>query len=115
MQKRNLLAALLLATALPAFASPRIQGKTTLKDFKPLDAAAAKKAHQAYDLLFTAEGKNYTCRTDPSKSVNATDFVVGTEVSYEVDGKNGKIKTAKNKKVECKIVRVEAATATAPQ
>jgi phage gp45-like len=45
--------------------------------------------------------------------MNATDFVVGTQVHYEIDGDQAKIKTPEKKEVECKIVRVEAVT-TAP-
>jgi len=66
------------------------------------------KQHQAYDLSFDAAGMAYTCRTDASKSMNATDFVVGSRVNYEIDGQKGKIKTAEGKKVQCRIVRVEA-------
>jgi uncharacterized protein YcfJ len=40
--------------------------------------------------------------------MNATDFVVGTDVTYKIDGNKAKIKTPQNKEVGCKIVRVEA-------
>ena len=40
--------------------------------------------------------------------MNAIDFVVGTDVTYKIDGNKAKIKTPQNKEVECKIVRVEA-------
>jgi hypothetical protein len=40
--------------------------------------------------------------------MNATDFVVGTQVRYEIDGDKTKIWSSAGKKVECKIVRVEA-------
>ena len=95
--------------ALPAFAATKLQGVTKLKDSAPVGMPDKKhKQHQAFDLSFDAAGKAYTCRTDASKSMNATDFVVGSSVNYEVDGQKGKIRTAEGKKVECRIVRVEA-------
>jgi len=112
--KRTLITALMLATALPALAGHKIQGNTTLKDLQPL-GSVDKNKHQAYDLSFTGQGNNYTCRTDPGKSVNPTDFVVGSDITYEVDGKKVKIKTPRNKKVECAVVRVEAVSAQPAQ
>src|SRR5271168_1596616 len=109
MHKLALAAAFLAAATLPAFAGNKINGSTTLKDMQPYGAKDKEHKHTAYDLSFSADGKNYTCRTDPKKSVNATDFVVGTEMKYEIDNQNVKIKSPKNKQVECKIVRVEAA------
>jgi uncharacterized protein YcfJ len=107
MQKR-LAAALLCATSLSAFAGNKLEGTTTLKDSQPYGVKDTEHKHQGYDLAFDAKGKSYTCRTDPSKSMNATDFVVGTDVTYKIDGNKAKIKTPQNKEVECKIVRVEA-------
>jgi hypothetical protein len=107
--------AMMVAMAMPAFAAKKIAGTTTLKDSQPLGLADKKhKQHQAYDLSFDAAGKEYTCRTNPKKSMNATDFVVGGMVSYEVDGSKGKIQTAEGKKVECTIVRVEMVGASSP-
>ena len=107
MQKRPLVAVLLLATSLSAFAGNKFEGTTTLKDSQPYGVKDTEHKHQAYDLSFEAKGKSYTCRTDPKKSMNATDFVVGTDVTYKIDGNKAKIKTPRNKEVECKIVRVE--------
>jgi hypothetical protein len=39
--------------------------------------------------------------------VNATDFVVGGLIFYEIDNNKAKIKTAHNKKLNCEIVRAE--------
>jgi uncharacterized protein YcfJ len=108
MQKSPLATALLFAISLSAFAGTKVEGTTTLKDSQPYGVTDKEHKHQAYDLAFEAKGKSYTCRTDPDKSMNATDFVVGTDVTYKIDGNKAKIKTPKNKEVECKIVRVEA-------
>jgi gentisate 1,2-dioxygenase len=97
--------------ASPAFAA-KINGSTTLKDVQPTGTTDKEHKHQAYDLSFSDKGKGYTCRTDSDKSMNATDFVVGTQIKYEVNGNKGKIETPEGKKVECKIVRVEASPAT---
>lgn len=97
-----------LAATIPASAS-KIKGSTTLKDSQPTGTKDKEHKHQAYDLSFSAQGNAYTCRTDSGKSMNATDFAVGTEIKYEIDGDKAKINTAAGKKVECKIVRVEAA------
>jgi hypothetical protein len=109
MHKRNLAIVFLLVTALPAFAGHKTEGRTTLKDMQPTGGTDKEHKHTAYDLTFGAEGKNYTCRTDYHKSINATDFVVGTEMTYKIDDQKVKIKSAQNKELECKIVRVEAA------
>jgi hypothetical protein len=101
------LALIVLFAALPAFAA-KIKGNTTLKDSQTSGVKDKEHKHQAYDLSFDAEGKSYTCRTDSGKSMNATDFVVGTSMKYEIDGDKAKIESPEGKKVECKIVRVEA-------
>jgi uncharacterized protein YcfJ len=101
------LAFLMMAMAITALADKKIQGTTTLKDSQPAGMQSKDHKHQAYDLTFNAIDKAYTCRTSTDKSMNATDFVVGTDVKYEIDGNKAKIKTPAGKQVECKIVRVE--------
>jgi uncharacterized protein YcfJ len=108
MQKVTLATAFLFALTLSAFAGNKLEGTTTLKDSQPYGVKDKEHKHQAYDLAFQAEGKSYTCRTAPNKSMNATDFVVGTDIRYRIDGNKAKIKTPQNKEVDCKIVRVEA-------
>jgi hypothetical protein len=100
---------LFLAMAIPASGS-KLQGSTTLKDSQPTGTIDKEHKHQAYDLSFLASGKDYTCRTSPGKSMKATDFVVGSDVNYEIDGNKAKIKTPQGKQVQCKIVRVEGET-----
>lgn len=106
MHKATLAAALLLVMAVPATAS-KIKGSTPLKDSQPTGTIDKDHKHQTYDLFFQSAGQQYTCRTDPKKSMNATDFVVGREIQYEIDDNKAKIKTSQGKKVDCKIVRVE--------
>lgn len=110
MRKRTtatILAIASILTTLPASAS-KTKGTTTLKDSQPFGTTDKQHKHQAYDLSFDDQGKSYTCRTNSSKSMNATDFVVGTPINYEIDGNKAKIKTPQGKHVECTIVRVEA-------
>ena len=105
---RKLAAVILLAvSAIPVFADKKMQGTSVLKDSQPTGTTDKHHKHQAYDLSFIATGNQYTCRTDSDKSMNATDFVVGSEITYEIDGKKVKIKTPQGKQVECKVVRVE--------
>jgi hypothetical protein len=106
---RKLPVILLLVTMMtvPALADKKQQGTAVLKDSQPVGTPDKHHKHQAYDLSFNAVDKAYTCRTDPDKSMNATDFVVGSSINYEIDGKKIKIKTPENKQVQCKVVRVE--------
>jgi hypothetical protein len=102
------LAFLVAALAMPALADKKIQGTTTLKDSQPTGTPDKEHKHQTYDLSFNSTDKAYTCRTDPNKSMNATDFVIGTDMKFEIDGSKAKITTPQGKQVECKVVRVEA-------
>jgi hypothetical protein len=99
------LAVAILAT-LPSFAD-KIKGDSTLKDSQPYGTKDKEHKHQGYDLSFDAQGKTYTHRTDPSHSMNATDFVVGGSIHYEIDKNKANIRTPDNKKVDCKIVRAQ--------
>ena len=109
MRKAGLSAVLgiaILSLAIPSLAD-KFKTDTTLKDSQPAGVKAKDQKHQVYDLFFDAQGKTYTCRTDSGKSMNATDFVVGSPIHVELDGNKAKIKTRDNKKVECEIVRAE--------
>ena len=116
MRKLTTIVLLTAAMAVPAFAGPKQEGNTLLKDLQPTGVAdkhKKKSKHQVYDLTFDAGGKEYICRTDADKSVNVTNFVVGSTINYEVDGKKVKIKTPEDKKVECQIVRVSLTSSSA--
>lgn len=110
--RKLVLAYALIIMSIPAMADKKLQGTTTLKDSQPVGTPDKHHKHQAYDLSFATADRAYTCRTDPNKSMNATDFVVGTNVKYEIDGKKAKIRTPEGKQVECKVVRVEAVSVT---
>ena len=114
MRKRNILMLLTLTTAMTAMGA-KITGTTTLKDLQPTGSTDKKThKHQQYDLFFDAQNMKYTCRTSYKKSTNATHFVVGGELRYEVSGEKAKLKTADGKQVECTVVRVEATSPTQP-
>jgi hypothetical protein len=100
-------------TTLPAHAG-KLKGSTNLKDSQPAGVKSKDHKHQVYDLFFDAQSKSYTCRTDSNKSMDATDFVVGSPIKYEIDKNKVKIETPEGKKVECKVVRVEAISASSP-
>jgi hypothetical protein len=103
---------LTLVGALTAGAAKKNAGTTTLKDVQPAGTTDSKeKKNQQYDFIFEASGNHYTCRTSPKTSVKATDFVVGSDVKYEVDGDKGKLKTTSGKEVKCTVVRVEKISA----
>src|SRR5271170_3787321 len=99
MRKVNTIALFIVTLAITAAAGSKIEGTTTLKDFQP-SGTTDKKSHknQQYDLSFVAEGKQYTCRTIEKESLKATDFVVGSDVTYEINGNKGKVKNASGKK-----------------
>lgn len=114
MRKRDLCIVLSLLMTLTAFAS-KIAGTTTLRDVQPTGSTDKKThKHLQFDLFFDAQNMQYTCRSVENKSMNATDFVVGSELRYEISGDKGKLKTSTGKQVECKIVRVEASSPTQP-
>ena len=89
-------------------AAQKNAGTTTLKDVQPAGTTNTKeKKNQQYDFIFEASENHYTCRTSPKTSVKAIDFVVGSDVKYELDGDKGKLKTTAGKEVKCMVVRVE--------
>jgi hypothetical protein len=106
MKKVTLTAALIMAMTVSASAS-KIIGSTTLKDSQPVGTTDKDAKYQAYDLFFQSAGQQYTCRTNPKKPINTTDFVIGSDIQYQIDDDKATIKTPQGKKVECRIVRVE--------
>ena len=114
MRRANSVALLVLAIAVTAAAGSKIDGTTTLKDFQPAGTTDKNHKNQQYDLSFAASGKQYTCRTNEKQSLKATDFVVGSDVKYEISGNKGKLKSTSGKQVECTIVRVAESSASQP-
>lgn len=116
MRKAISVSFLTMTMAITAAAGSKIEGTTALKDFQPF-GTIDKKTHknQQYDLSFAAMGKLYTCRSVEKESLKATDFVVGSDVQYQINGDKGKVKNASGKQVECTIMRVaELPTAASP-
>ena|SRR5580765_3692922 len=110
---RRWIAVLLLtiASSLTSSAAKKDSGTTTLKDVQPAGTTDKEKKKQQYDFVFEASGNHYTCRTNPNTSVKATDFVVGSDVKYEVNGDKGELKSTSGKQVKCTVVRVEKISA----
>lgn len=103
--------AMALMLTVTAMAGSKDTGKTTLKDFQPAGTTDKNHKKLQYDLSFvTQSGKEYMCRTKDTK-IKATDFVVGSDMTYEVNGNKGKVKISNGKKVDCIIVRVANAQA----
>jgi hypothetical protein len=90
-----------------AFAAKKDSGSTTLKDFQPAGTTDKKHKKQQYDLTFDTAKSEYTCRTNENQKVEATQFVVGSNISYSVNGNKGQVKsTQSGKSVKCMVVRV---------
>jgi hypothetical protein len=98
-----------------ATAANKESGSTTLTNVQPAGTTDKQHKKQQYDLSFTTTKNDYTCRTNEKSKVNATDWVVGSSISYKINGNKGEIKnTQSNKNVKCMVVRVAALT-PAPQ
>ena len=96
----------IVSLALPSFAD-KFKVDTTLRDSQPYGVKDKQHKHQAYELTFDANGKAYTCRSDSSHSMNATDFIIGSPIRVEINNNKAKVRTPANKKIDCEIVRAE--------
>jgi hypothetical protein len=113
--RKLLTVSLLIIVTLPVAAAPKDKGKTTLKDVQPAGTTEKNHKHLQYDLSFsTTSGKDYTCRTKENEKPNATQMVVGSDISYQIGGNNGKIKLANGKDLDCTIVRVANSPVATP-
>ena len=90
------------------FGRHKQKGTATLKDLQPAGTTDKKNKTQKYDISFDAAGNEYTCRT--KDKIKATDFVVGNEVSFELDKDKVKLKNPSGKEAKCTVVRVEKLT-----
>jgi len=98
--------ALAVCVTATAFAAQKETGTTKLVNVDPAGTTDKKHKHQQYDFTFDAQTHEYTCRSKEGDKINATDFVVGTNVDYQVKGNKGKVKGSTGKEVSCTIVRV---------
>jgi hypothetical protein len=105
MRNLKLWALLAMMSALPAAAGGKQKGSATLKDMQPTGTTDKDHKNQMYDISFVVSGNDYTCRT--KDKLKATDFVVGSDVSYELDSDKAKLKNASGKEAKCTVVRVE--------
>jgi hypothetical protein len=103
-----LLSLLVLAVALPAAAGPKDKGTTKLKDLQPVGVTDKKNKTQQFEFTFASPTKQYECRTKPGEKVNAAEWMVGGDITYEVNGDKVKMKSASGKSESCKVVRVSA-------
>ncbi len=107
MRKLMMVVIVLMLFSLASFAGNKSKGTTLLKDLQPAGTTDKDNKNQIYDFLFTTNGNDYTCRTNREAKIKATDFVVGSDVKYEIDDDNAKLKSASGKEAKCKIVRVQ--------
>jgi hypothetical protein len=94
-------------------AANKESGSSTLKNVEPAGTTDKKHKKQQFDLTFASSKNEYTCRTNENQKVQATQFVVGSAITYTVNGSKGDVKnTQSGKNAKCTIVRVAALTAT---
>src|SRR6516165_12353159 len=112
MRKTIALVVLVLLLVTLALAAKKESGSTTLKDIQPAGTTDKKHKKQQYDLTFSTPNNEYTCRTNEKEKVNATNWVVGSSISYQVNGNKGAVKNLQSgKSAKCTVVRVAALTA----
>ena len=98
-----------------AVAGNKESGSSTLKNVEPAGTTDKQHKKQQYDLTFDTSKNEYTCRTNENQKVEATQFVVGSAITYTINGNKGEVKsTQSGKSAKCTVVRVAAATAAAP-
>jgi hypothetical protein len=100
------LAAVALCLSGTALGAQKQTGTTKLVDVQPAGTPGKGQKHQQYDFTFEGRTHEYTCRSKQGDKINATDFVVGSNVDYQVKGNKGKVKSSTGKEVSCTIVRV---------
>jgi len=113
MRKTLALAIMLVLLPGAVSAATKESGSTTLKDVQPAGTTDKKHKKQQFDLSFSGSASDYTCRTNENQKLQATQFVVGSNITYKINGNKGEVKdTASGKSVKCTLVRVAAPTAT---
>lgn len=105
---RRIAVLLLVISSVTGSAAKKATGRTVLKDLQPAGTTDTKdKKNQQYDFIMEDSGNRYTCRTSPKNSLKATDFVVGSDVKYEIDEDKAKLRTTSGKDAKCTVVPVE--------
>jgi hypothetical protein len=97
--------ALIAVLGTSALAEKRVE-PGTIQDLQPTNYAVAKKEHQQFDFSITTANHSYACRTPENKKLDATQFVVGSSVTFTANGRNGEVKTSEGKTAKCLITRV---------
>jgi len=110
MRKFMMVVMVVLMVALAVSAGNKSKGTTTLKDLQPAGTVNKDNKNQMYDFMFTTNGNDYVCRTNRDTKMKATDFIVGDQLQYQLDGDEGKVKGSGGKEVKCKVVRVQKAS-----
>jgi len=105
--------ALAVCLAGTAFAAQKETGTTKLVNVEPAGTTEKHHKHQQYDFTFDTQKQEYTCRSKEGDKIKATDFVVGSNIDYQVKGNKGKVKGSTGKEVSCTIVRVADLPTTA--
>ena len=98
-----------------ALAAQKEAGTTKLVNVEPAGTTEKGHKHQQYDFTFDGQSHEYTCRSKEGDKINATDFVVGSNIDYQVKGNKGKVKSSSGKQVSCTVVRVAELPASAPK
>lgn len=107
MKRRWMTVLSLTMLALPGAAATKDAGTSTVKDVQPVGTTDKKRKNLQYDIDFVGStGMEYTCRTPEKEKMKATDLPVGAQVTYEVKGDKGKLKTSSGKETKCTVVRV---------
>jgi hypothetical protein len=114
MRKMYLVGILLVLLVSASVAGNKESGSTTLKDVQPAGTTDKKHKKQQFDLTFAGAKNEYTCRTNENQKMQATQFVVGSPITFSVNGNKGDVKsTQSGKNVKCTLVRVAALGAPA--
>jgi hypothetical protein len=112
MRKTLALGLIVLFLGIPALAANKESGNTTLKDVQPAGTTDKQHKKQQFDLSFVTSQNEYACRTNEKDKVQATQWVVGSNIAYKINGNKGEVKnTQSGKSVKCTVVRVAPLTA----
>lgn len=114
MRKTLALVLIVLFLAVLCLAANKESGTTTLKNVQPAGTTDKQHKKQQFDLSFTTSKNDYTCRSNEKDKVQATQWVVGSDITYKINGNKGEVKnTQSGKSVKCTVVRVAPVTAPA--